>query len=113
MYGVTGPAEATARIALLTDKSSMRLTSAQRRVLLAMANQYSLKSHRDIDGNKVYRLHALDGASEDVSPALVQALCDKGLIDSNKKFPASTYWLTDFGKLITMIAPAGSSANGL
>ncbi len=91
----------------------MRLTAAQRRVLLAIANQSTLKSHRDIEGNKVYRLHTLDGASEDVLPALVQALCDKGLIDSNKKFPASTYWLTELGKRSTTIAPGGNSAMGL
>ena len=91
----------------------MRLTAAQRRILLAIANQSTLKSHRDIEGNKVYRLHMLDGASEDIPAALVQTLCELGLIDSNKKFPASTYWLTDLGKRTTTIAPAGNSASGL
>ena len=79
----------------------MRLSAAQQRVLLAMANQSTLKSHRDIEGNKMYRLHTLDGASEDIPAALVEALCDKGLIDSNKKFPASTYWLTGLGQRAT------------
>jgi hypothetical protein len=91
----------------------MRLTTSQRRVLLAMSHQSTLKSHRDIEGNKVYRLHTLDGASEDIPAALVEALCGKGLIDSNKKFPASTYWLTELGKRMITIAPAGNSANGL
>lgn len=83
----------------------MRLTAAQRRILTAMGNQCTLKSHRDIEGNKAYRLHALDGSSEEIPAALVQALIDKGLIDSNKKFPASTYWLTELGRRVASTYP--------
>jgi hypothetical protein len=76
----------------------VRLSPVHDHVLLAMANQQTLKSHRDIEGHKVYKLHALDGAEEIVPPAVVEALSDGGLIDSNKKFPAATYWLTEKGR---------------
>ncbi len=57
-----------------------------------------LKDHRDIDGNKSYVLHALDDSGIPVIADDVQALVDAGLISSNKKFPAATYWLTETGK---------------
>ena len=76
----------------------MPLSSIHKRILLAMANQCFLKSHRDIDGNKIYQLHPLEGPAETIAPQIVEALCDQGLIDSNKKFPAATYWLTEKGK---------------
>jgi len=88
----------------LSGLSAMRLTPAQRRVLLAMAGQSTLKAHRDIEGNKAYILHTLDGASEELPAALVQSLIELGLIDSNKKFPAATYWLTELGKRVTQNA---------
>lgn len=78
----------------------MRLSGAHKRVLFAMANQWTLKSHRDIEGGKVYKLHGLDGAEEVVPAAIVEALTGAGLIDSNKKFPAATYWLTGTGKTL-------------
>jgi hypothetical protein len=67
-------------------------------VLQAMAGGSTLKAHRYLDGRKEYRLHALAGGSELVAPATVEALVDSGLIDSNKKFPAATFWLTDNGR---------------
>jgi len=67
-------------------------------LLRAMANGYTLKSHRYLDGTKVYQLHALDGQIEEVPQAIVAALQDQQLIDSNKKFPAATYWLTETGR---------------
>lgn len=79
----------------------MRLSSAHQRVLLAMAGPCFLKSHRDIEGNKVYKLHPLEGDEEIISPKIVDDLTTQGLIDSNKKFPAATYWLTDKGKVLT------------
>jgi hypothetical protein len=76
----------------------MRLAEPQKRVLLAMAGACFLKSHRDIDGNKVYKLHPLEGPEQSVPAGVVEALVNQGLIDSNKKFPAATYWLTEKGK---------------
>jgi hypothetical protein len=56
-----------------------------------------LRSHRDIDGNKAFRLHGREGEWRAVSPADVDKLRGAGLIDSNKKFPVATFWLTVAG----------------
>ena len=78
----------------------MRLSGAHLRVLLALARGHALKSHRDVNGGKVYQLHALDGPAETVARSTVEYLQDHGLIDSNKKFPVATYWLTETGKIV-------------
>lgn len=73
-------------------------------MLLALASGCALKSHRYLDGRKVYRLHALDRPAEMVRRATVDRLIKRRLIDSNKKFPAATFWLTDQGKeLVTTL----------
>ena len=76
----------------------MKLTATQQRLLLAIAGGQTLKAHRDIEGNKTYKLHPLDGEPEIVSADDAHRLCDLGLLDSNKKFPAATFWLTEKGK---------------
>ncbi len=76
----------------------MPLTPAQVQLLQAITNGLTLKSHRDIDGRKEYRLHALDGHSTFVPWEDVEALHSASLIDSNKKFPSSTFWLTEAGR---------------
>lgn len=76
----------------------LKLSDAEKKLLRTIANGYTLKSHRYIDGTKVYQLHSLDGSIEDISRETVQVLQDRHLIDSNKKFPAATYWLTDAGR---------------
>jgi hypothetical protein len=76
----------------------MPLTSAQIELLQAIADGLTLKSHRDLEGHKEYRLHALHGLATLVAWEDVEALQAAGLIDSNKKFPAATYWLTDSGR---------------
>jgi hypothetical protein len=63
-----------------------------------MAGGGTLKAHRYLDGRKEYRLHALSGESELVAPQTVEALVEAGQIDSNKKFPAATFWLTAKGR---------------
>lgn len=68
------------------------------RLLQALADGLRLKDHRDLDGHKTYLLHQADDASDPVDAADVEALTDAGLISSNKKFPAATYWLTEAGK---------------
>lgn len=78
----------------------MKLSAAHINLLAKLANGCTLKSHRDIDGNKVYRLHALDGTVESPSPKTVDQLKHGGYIDSNKKFPAATYLLTDRGRKV-------------
>ncbi len=76
----------------------MPLTPAQVELLQAIASGLTLKSHRDLEGRKEYRLHALDGHSALVTWENVEALHAAGLIDSNKKFPSATYWLTEAGR---------------
>ena len=67
-------------------------------MLQAMSGGWTLKAHRYLDGRKEYRLHSLAGETTVVAPKTVQALADSGQIDSNKKFPAATFWLTDKGR---------------
>lgn len=76
----------------------MRLSQLHRRLLSTMTGRGFLKAHRDLEGIKTYKLHLLDGGVELVPPAAVAYLVDHGLIDSNKKFPAATFWLTKLGE---------------
>ncbi|HET7376199.1 MAG TPA: hypothetical protein VFK30_05795 [Anaerolineae bacterium] len=72
-------------------------TKAEMKLLQSLADGDTLKSHRYIDGTKVYQLHALDGSTRLVGRESVEALYDRGLIETNQKFPAATYWLTEAG----------------
>ncbi len=74
------------------------LSAPEAQLLRAMAAGSTLKVHRDMDGHKDFVLHALDGAATPVPPAVAVALVEAGLIDSNKKFPAATFWLTERGR---------------
>jgi hypothetical protein len=76
----------------------MRLDNDHFEVLRALARGDTLKAHRDIDGGKLYKLHALDGATVDVAASTMDVLKTRRLIDSNKKFPAATYLLTEAGR---------------
>jgi hypothetical protein len=84
-----------------------RLTAAQRRLLLAIAAGQTLKAHRDVDGGKEFRLHPADGRpAEAIARRTAEALYERGLIDSNKKFPAATFWLTEPGRRLAEAASA-------
>lgn len=72
--------------------------NAQKQVLSAMAQGNFLKSHRDLDGSKVFKLHTPSGQVEIIPSSLVHSLREKGWIDSNKKFPVATFWLTEAGR---------------
>jgi hypothetical protein len=74
-------------------------------LLRAIAAGARLRDQRDIDGGKCFRLFR-DGVVEDVDAADVAALVAAGLLDSNKKFPAATYWLTEAGRRVIMQYPA-------
>lgn len=74
------------------------MTERQSALMHAMAAGRRLMDHRDIEGRKTYVLHADDDSAETVNGDDVQALVEAGLIDSNKKFPAATYWLTEAGR---------------
>lgn len=66
-------------------------------VLAHLAAGSCLKSHRDLNGRKIYRLYPLNGKALDLSSQVVDALKSNCYIDSNKKFPSATYLLTDRG----------------
>ncbi len=74
-----------------------RLTDPQKRVLSALLEGWTLKSHRTLNGQKVYRLHALSEEVIEVADTAVDGLAAAKLIQSNQKFPAATYLLTDEG----------------
>lgn len=76
----------------------MGLSRYQKRILRAMAEGWTLKSHRFVSGLKYYRLHALDGRTVPARWRAVRRLMDGGYIHSNQKFPAATYLLTDTGR---------------
>jgi hypothetical protein len=76
----------------------MPLPAPEAQLLRAMAAGSTLKVHRDMDGHKDFVLHPLKGAPEPVPAAVAVALVEAGLIDSNKKFPAATFWLTERGR---------------
>jgi len=74
-----------------------RLTDPQRAVLAALLEGWTLKSHRTLDGQKVYRLHGLDGEVIEVADGVVDSLAAAKFLQSNQKFPAATYLLTQKG----------------
>lgn len=75
-----------------------KLSPAHIRLLQALVTGYILKVHRSLDGDKVHKLHPLSGPAQNVSRNTVDSLRNWGLIDSNKKFPVATYFLTEPGK---------------
>jgi hypothetical protein len=77
----------------------MHLRSAEKAILAALVRGSRLRSHRYLDGVKVYRLHRPDDdAGEEVAAAVVERLRDRGLIAGNMKFPTATYLLTAIGE---------------
>lgn len=75
------------------------MTPAERHLLRTLAAGWTLKAHRTLDGEKKYRLHPLhEEQPQQVEQEAVESLREQGLIDSNKKFPAATYLLTDKGR---------------
>ncbi|MCC7360002.1 MAG: hypothetical protein IT317_11020 [Anaerolineales bacterium] len=76
----------------------MQLPQEQAALLRAIVAGSTLKVHRDIEGNKDYVLHALDGGATPVPAEVAAGLVEAGLLDSNKKFPAATFWLTERGQ---------------
>ena len=59
-----------------------------------------LKSHRYLDGGKEYRLHPLNGRATQVPAKDVRRLEDLGLLFSNHKFPAATFFLSQRGRRV-------------
>jgi hypothetical protein len=79
----------------------LKLTDEHKRLLRALAAGHALKAHRDIEGCKEFRLHYNDGRPvEALAWRSPNELAEAGLIDSNKKFPAATFWLTEQGRAV-------------
>jgi hypothetical protein len=79
----------------------MRIGRDEKETLAALVSGYQLKSHRYLDGEKVYRLHdTATEATRPVSLATVERLRTRGLIVGNMKFPAATYMLTTEGERV-------------
>ena len=74
------------------------LSNPEKMILARIIGGWSLKSHRDIEGNKQFVLHSLDGEKVDVEGATVHKLRRKRLIETNHKFPAATFLLTQKGR---------------
>jgi hypothetical protein len=75
---------------------------ASKTVLQGLIQGDTLKSHRNLEGQKVYKLHPLTGEPQTVSRRTVFWLKKRGLIVSNQKFPAATYVLTEKGKALAL-----------
>ncbi len=78
----------------------MKLSPNQERLLLDIADGGSLKAERDLEGGKGHWLYKLNGDRHPVLCSDVEALKRFRLINSNMKFPAATYLLTDRGSRI-------------
>lgn len=78
----------------------MPLSPPQTQLLKAIGEGATLKAHRDLDGQKLYRLHPLDPAADPLpaDPETVQSLVRTGYLTSSWKFPANTFYLTDKGR---------------
>jgi hypothetical protein len=79
-------------------RSGVQLSSEERQTLIQLLSGSTLKSHRDIEGNKVYHMHPLEGNANVISAESVLALRRKRLIETNHKFPAATFLLTSAGE---------------
>jgi predicted MarR family transcription regulator len=79
----------------------MHLGKAEQQVLAALVSGQHLKSHRYLDGRKVYALHDVANTQDiPVAATVVDHLRDLGLIAGNMKFPAATYLLTPAGERV-------------
>ena len=82
--------------------SPHKLTGEQAALLVSLQQGAVLKVHRTLDGDKVYRLQQNDAPAQEIEATLVAALTDRSLVQSNMKFPAATFLLTDKGVAVAM-----------
>ncbi|MDT8305919.1 MAG: hypothetical protein RRC07_08290 [Anaerolineae bacterium] len=91
----------------------MSLTTEAQDVVRRLAEGWTLKSHRHLDGRKECLLHPLGAASAQPVPMeTVRQLQQHRLIDSNMKFPAATYLLTERGRAMAAQLGAGNADEG-
>ena len=74
-----------------------RQVTEEQSLLVALIAGAVLKAHRTLDGTKVHKLHRLDHLPMVVDERTIRRLETKHLIQSNMKFPAATYLLTEAG----------------
>ena len=75
------------------------LSPSQARLLRALLGGGTLKSHRYLDGRKEYLLHPLRGEAVQVPLQDVRRLEELDLLLSNHKFPSTTLFLSQRGRL--------------
>jgi hypothetical protein len=96
----------------------VRLSSRQKELLVALQNGSRLQVHRTVDGEKRYRLYAAGNAggkdtAAEVAPADVAYLEHHHLVESNMKFPAANFLLTDGGaEIAAAISGSGRRPTG-
>lgn len=91
----------------------MPLTTAAQEVVRSLAEGWTLKAHRHLDGRKEYLLHPLGaGSPQAVSVETVRQLQRRQLVSSNMKFPAATYLLTERGQAIAAQLGARNEEEG-
>ncbi len=76
-----------------------------------MAQGCALRSQRQIDGVKRFKLYLPDGSTLTIRFTTIGVLERERLIYSNHKFPAAAYTLTDRGKEVA--AALGETIHGL
>lgn len=91
----------------------MRLTTAAQDVVRRLAEGWTLKAHRHLNGQKEYLLHPLgEGSPQVVVVETVRQLQKRRLISSNMKFPAATYLLTERGQAVAARLGTGNEVDG-
>lgn len=71
--------------------------AAEVALLIALLEGAVLKAHRDLDGIKIHKLHQPNQPPIVMNEPTVRRLAQQQLIQSNLKFPAATYLLTEQG----------------
>lgn len=97
----------------IRQRRRVKLTATETTILQRLWRGDTLKSHRDVDGVKRYQLHPLEGPGTDVPGAAVLALRRKRLLETNHKFPAATFLLTERGRAIAQTLDPDAPAQPL
>ena len=85
------------------------IPTAQIDVLTCLLHGWSLRSHRDLEGNKRFELRSLSGGTQPVALDTVQKMRNKRLIETNHKFPSATFLLTGHGEKVAQKLCDGES----
>ena len=90
------------------------LSDEQQMILVAVFQGAALRSHRDLEGNKMYLLHfGEEGEKREIGRNTTLNLRKKRLIETNHKFPSATFLLTTRGNAIAAKLADGRGSNPL